>query len=432
MIMPGLRAAAVAIVLAAGLPADSATAEVPWQDAEALRAEASVIQLRFYRTPDPELRRDVGQRLARVQSLWAAGLAEAYASTTPTQAQDIAGAVASFGEAVSAWDPAAVAAARARIWTGLLDGAFQNTMAGLDQGAVEVTAEWLKIREYARASRDTAASIAMREALGGRLAAAEARQVIERELLGIYAGELRRAIAQARTDLAEGYEVQLSGAIARAQGLYCLLADNIAIRIGRGPATAIADTLTRLDGAKLPGAATLDALLAELEDRLISYAPARLSTEELDRRVGLLSRFLSLVPLEYGKGVRDGKITVPFEYFEAGLSRDRAEMLFGDLGYDLAARAPASFERLADILSELKRIIAAKGDGQAVEELAGEGHRLIESVYGAEQGAGGHEAALSLLPDILDELLLVAQAGDWEEAEFKRLEAYALFDPDIE
>lgn len=37
-----------------------------------------------------------------------------------------------------------------------------------------------------------------------------------------------------------------------------------------------------------------------------------------------------------------------------------------------------------------------------------------------------------MLPDLFDEILLVAQAGDWEEAELKRLEAYALFDPDIE
>jgi high-affinity iron transporter len=107
-------------------------------------------------------------------------------------------------------------------------------------------------------------------------------------------------------------------------------------------------------------------------------------------------------------------------------------MLFGDLGYDLAARAPQSFDRFSAILKEMQALIADKGDGARVESLAREAGALVAAAYGADLSQGGYAAALSLLPDVLDEMRLAAEAGDWEEAELKRLEAYALFDPDIE
>ena len=83
-------------------------------------------------------------------------------------------------------------------------------------GEVAAAAGWLNIREYARTSRDTAASIALREALAGRMTPVEARGVIETELLGVYAGDLRKALAEARGHRAAGYGVQLAGALARA------------------------------------------------------------------------------------------------------------------------------------------------------------------------------------------------------------------------
>jgi high-affinity iron transporter len=135
--------------------------------------------------------------------------------------------------------------------------------------------------------------------------------------------------------------------------------------------------------------------------------------------------------VEYEKGVRDGEVTIPFEYFEAGLFRDRAAMLFGDLGSDLAARSPQAFERLGFLLAEMDTVITSRGDKQRIRSLSEEAARIIADVYGASS-EGGYKLSLSMLPDLFDEILLVAQAGDWEEAELKRLEAYALFDPDIE
>lgn len=43
-----------------------------------------------------------------------------------------------------------------------------------------------------------------------------------------------------------------------------------------------------------------------------------------------------------------------------------------------------------------------------------------------------YRVAFQILPGILDELLMLAGAGDYPAAELKRLDAYAFFDPDIE
>ena len=407
----------------------AAAADVPWQDAEALRAESAQIQRRLFRTPDDALRADIAARLEDVRRLWSTRLRAAYEEAAPSRVEAVDAAVAAFAGAVGRWDPEAAASARARIWTGLLDGAFRAALSSLDAGRVEEAIGWLNIREYARTSRDTAASIAMREVRAGRMAPDEARSVIETELLGVYAGELRKAVTEARGHRAAGYAVQLAGSLARAAGLHALLPESLAARLGPQKAGEIAGAFAGLGDPQTPD---LDATLARIETLLATYAPVSLSPTERDRRVQLLVRFLALVPVEYDKGVRDGEIAIPFEYFEAGLFRDRAEMLFGDLGYDLAARSPQAFDRLSAILKEMQALIAQKGDGARVASLAGEAGALVAAAYGTDLSKGGYGAALSLLPDVLDEMLAASAAGDWEEAELKRLEAYALFDPDIE
>jgi high-affinity iron transporter len=411
-----------------GAFAPPCAAAVPWQDAEALRSETAATQRLLFRAPDDLARRDMSARIERVRHLWPGRLQAAYRLGAADAVAPIDAAVDDFAAALSGWNAAAAAAARARLWTALLDGAFDATLTALDEGRSEDASQWLNIREYARTSRDTAATIAMREVLARRLEPAKAREVIEAELLGVYAGELRRSIAESRSHLASGYPVQFAHALARARGLRDLLSDNIAARIGHQQAEAIKAALAEA-GARPSGSA--DPVLARLETSLATYSPTSLSPEDRERRVRLLSRFIGLIPVEYEKGVRDGAVTIPFEYFEAGLFRDRAAMLFGDLGADLAAGSPQAFERLGAILAEMETVIDAKGDEKRVRALSGAATKAIADTYGLSN-EGGYRLALGMLPDLFDEILLVAEPGDWEEAELKRLEAYALFDPDIE
>ncbi|WP_336084050.1 FTR1 family iron permease [Thalassospira sp. CH_XMU1448-2] len=418
------------VIIAAPLSNGFAQPNLAWQDAEELQSTSASLIRMMYRPVDHALEEKAAGKLARIQSLWNDHLAASFEIAVPDQARTVSDALNDYANAVSTWNPAKAASAHADIRTAILHGAFARTVDLLNSGDVETASQWLNIREYARTSRDTAASIAMREALSGRLSPLQTRDIIKTELLGIYASELRRALADARTHLAQNYTVQLAGTIARAQGLHRLLAGNITERLGPQKGTEISNIMTGLRTAS--GGDELETNLQHLQDLFATYAPTSLPQDELERRVRLLARFLNLIPLEYEKGVRDGEITIPFEYFEAQLFRDRAQMIYGDLGHDLSQRHPRSFDRLGTILDEMKYLISSKGNPEQIRNLATEGQEIIADTYGSDTANGGYKASLLLLPDLFDEILLVAQAGDWAEAELKRLEAYAFFDPDIE
>src|SRR5690606_31809215 len=105
-------------------------------------------------------------------------------------------------------------------------------------------------------------------------------------------------IAEARAHLAKGHDIQLAAQLARAGGLYDLLADNIGSRLAPQDARGVADAFARLAAQDRE---QMEAVLAEIERTLATYAPASLSGEDLDRRVRLLARFVGLVPIEYEK-----------------------------------------------------------------------------------------------------------------------------------
>ncbi|HIE56528.1 MAG TPA: hypothetical protein EYP90_15390, partial [Chromatiaceae bacterium] len=79
----------------------------------------------------------------------------------------------------------------------------------------------------------------------------------------------------------------------------------------------------------------------------------------------------------------------------------------------------------------MRPIIAQKGDGKEITRLAAEARRLVEQTFDLEN-TSDYRIAFQLLPEALDQIPPLAQQGDWEGAELKRLEAYAYFDPDIE
>lgn len=424
--------ATVLVALCLSLPQAALSADVPWQAAEAMRTEAARLQRLLFRPREPAQQDLAIHQADQVEHAWRAGLRDAHVAIAPAAAQAVDAAVRDLDLAAANWDAVGLARSRARLWTALTAGALQGVLISLDAGKVDRAAGWLNVRDYARSSRETAASIAMRELRAGRLDTVQARDVIEAELLGAQAGELRRALSEARGHLADNHPVQLAGAVARAGSLRTLLRDNIVLRLGSNADADLARIFMVLMSTPDLGVDQQDRLLAAAERRLAAYAPVSLAKQELSRRAQLFVRLLGLVPVEYEKGVHDGHVIIPFEYFEAKLFRDRAEMLLGDLGADLSAREPETFERLTRALDELRERIEAIDDEREIRRLTDEARDLLLTAYTELTTATGPIVSLSMLADLLDEILLVAAAGDWENVEMKRLEAYALFDQDVE
>lgn len=411
MIRLFLSALSFLLVLSGATLADS-----PSKSAETLRTTLGRLERLAYRSESPERSAALAEELAVATAAWQA--------LAPHLGEGpVAGEMTALAEAVAAGDGAGIARARGRIWAGVQAGAMARGLAALEAGDLLSARDWLLIRDYARAARDTAATLALAEAGSGRLAMAEAARVVRDELLSTYDGELKLALARAGDNLAKGQSQRLAGDIGRAEGLAALLSPQLQAALGpEGLAQLRAD----LDRAGSGDAASL----ARAAEALASWSAVALPEAERDRRALLLHRYLGMVWIEYKDGVRDGKVKVALEYHEAALFRDRAAMLFADLRPALADEATVA--RLETLLTDLKTLHAAKADPAVLRELTDEAQELVTAAFGAATTAGGYAAAVELLPAALDEMLRAAGAGDWVTAEAKRIEAYSWFDPDIE
>lgn len=389
-----------------------ARAEAPWTVAGTLRDEAARIDRLLYRAESDARDKDIAMRLSRMQA--------ALAASDPAFGTSVGAALHDLAQAAEAGKGGDTARARQRLWSALTGEARDQTLAAIAAGDASQAARWLTIRDFPRASGETAASLAVQALSRGEMTPAEARTVVEAELLGVAASELRLALTAGAEDAAAGRMTQYAGDLGRIAGLVGFLRPNLTDRLG-------AEAMRAFD-ADLARASTEPAALAGLARMISGYAPVRLPPDEALRRARLFRRFTALVWQEYRDGVRHGEISQPVEYHEARLFRDRAAMLWGDLIPQMPDTAAT--ERLSGLMAALQAEIAVRGDG--VEPLVAEALALIDATFGAEVTQGGYQAALDALPAALDELALMARSGDWAGAELKRLEAYSWFDPDIE
>ena len=391
-------------------------AETPWAAAEAIRTETGRIERLLYRAPAPAHEQEIKERLARMAGAWGAVAGE----FAPENAAAVADALAEHAARANAGDAPATARARQRLWAQLLIAARVRLLDAIAANEPRAASNWLTIRDYARASGDTAAVLAVQALGAGTLAPDAARATVEAELLTVAASELRLALARAGKDAAEGHATQYAGEIGRIEGMVVYLEESLAAHLGTEGMTALSDDIAR--------AADDPEALGSIETRLQGFAPVAIAPEELTRRARLLRRFTAMVWEEYGAGVRGGEIRQPMEYNEALMFRDRAAMILGDLAPQMAD--PEKSARIAALLAEADRLMKARADG--VEPVIADALAQIDAAFGTGAQDGGVAVAFDALDAALEELRLIAHAGDWDEAELKRLEAYSWFDPDIE
>ena len=183
----------------------------------------------------------------------------------------------------------------------------------------------------------------------------KAAATVRRDLLDTYDSRLRTALAGLRDADEQGFTATRAEMGALALGYWQIVAP--AYRAQHGAAAERRrDARPRALGGcvgswKRPRVA---APLSRVEHALAGFRAAPLSDEEIVRRAGQLDRFLRLVPIEYGRGVKDGRVTLEFEIQEAVTFRDGAAAAFHDLEPSLAARpTPPPPRRLGAGLDEL-------------------------------------------------------------------------------
>lgn len=346
-------------------------------------------------------------------------------------------AIADAEQAVARGDEAGLVAARAAVWTTILRTSFAEATRAAARGQAAVARSWLLVREFrppTRFSRAAAdATLALDELSAGSIRPGKAAATVRRDLLDTYDARLRTSFAALRDADDRGFGSTRAEMGALALGYWRILAPVYRAQRGARAAEAMTRSFELLAAAALSGKGVAPPL-SQIERTLAGFRAAPLSDEELARRAGQLERFLRLVPIEYGRGVKDGRVTLEFEIQEAITFRDGAAAAFHDVQPTLVARDPAASRQLEAQLGRLGVALADAGRGgtvaspddvRATTDLALD---LVSVLYPDSWKEAAKTADFDVISVTLDRLQAAAAVGDWKQAESARLEAYGIFE----
>jgi high-affinity iron transporter len=419
-------------VLLIGAPQLHAQQPVPAQAAETVRA--ALVQAQLAMADDPQ---SAAAHLTTAQTVYAEALAAPLRRDAAAADARIRAGLAQAEQALTAADGPAFAAARAQIWTALLSGGYQVVAAALNADDAATAQRWLPVREFRHATRfsrpNADATRAVQGVLRGESDATTALLAVHADLLDTYQARLTEALALLRSADAQGFAQRRAEAAALAEGYVAMLAPAYAEQRG---VAALAELETAL--AALRRAAVDDAdiapILEQVETHLSGFRAAPLSPAELARRTGQMLRFLSLVPVEYARGVRNGQVTIDLEIREAITFHAGASAAFADLRDQLEQRDRATTERIADQFAAIDAILAAAGARSAVadpdevtqrsEALLSELRTLLPPEWQLQDGG----ADFDVVRTALDQMEQAVRAGEYALAESARLEAYAIME----
>ena len=341
--------------------------------------------------------------------------------------------------AVAGGDDVELAAARASLQTAVLGAAYRRVLTSLERGRVAEAERWLLVREFrppTRFSRPAAdATLAVDSLAEGRGSPKAALAAVRADYLDTYQARLRSALETADEAHERGFPSRLAAESALARGYFGVLEQSF--RRQRGNA-ASQRARAEFDGLVVAALARDSAGYSRareaIERALEGFRAAPLTRDEEIRRAGQFLRFLGLVPIEYGRGVADGQVTLAFEIQEAVTFRDGAAQAFADLESVLAKRDVGAVRRIEELVAGVGEDLAAASRGgavapeEAVETRTNEALELAEGIFPEEWRDAGATADFDVIRTSLDRVVGAVRAGEYGKAEQARLEAYAFFE----
>ena len=416
----GVAVLAAATALLAPVAA-AGPAPPPWRSADATGQELFAAQTELI----------VGD-----QDRAAAHIARAARAGRALRLPGLGQAMAEARRAVAGGDEDALARVRGAVRAAVFAGSYERTLAAAHRGDVATARGWLLVRDFRTATRftrpDAAATKAVAELGGGRISRAAAHQAVRKDLLDAYQSRQRELLADADGALERGFKARRGEAAAQAAGYWPILRDRYV------------DDRSEADAARLDAAfaalARGDAASYRRARPLISrgmdgFVAAPFTAKESARRAQQLLRFLALVPVEYGRGVKGTRVTLDFEIQEAIAFRTGAGASLTDLQDQLAKRDPrltkaveADLERLRGVVEEAGRKSEGVAPPADVEAIAARAEDNLKRVMPDEWEAKTDESDYDLIAITLDRMESAIGAGQYGQAEQARLEAYAFFE----
>lgn len=350
------------------------------------------------------------------------------AGLEPAAHTRIQNALGRAAQAVQGGDEATFAAAKAQVWTALLGAGLELTTEAIEAGDARTASAWLALREFRQATRfsrpDADATLALRRWQAGE-SHEQPLEVVRADLLDTYGARLDETLADVAAAREQGFAVRAAEAAALAQGYFAILTPSF--REQRG-AAALGEAQTAF--SRLAQGDAVEPVRAVLA----GFRAAPLSEGEQGRRAGQLLRFLSLVPVEYARGVRGGVVTVDLEVREAISFQEAATAAFTDLKNDLSERDAAATDRAAELFAGLtktldaasRRAVVAEPDAvrASVETLTGTLRDTMPGAWLRQNSA----ADFDVIEAALSQLEAAVATGAYAQAEGARIEAYAILE----
>jgi high-affinity iron transporter len=357
----------------------------------------------------------------------------------PTAGVDIQAALDAAATAVGEGDGVALAIARAAMWTAVLRGSYAETMKAVSAGQADQAGSWLLLRDFRPTTRFSRpgidSTLAIRTLAAGELSPADAAATVNADLLDTFQGQVDASLSAIDSAIDDEFRLSQAEAAGMAQGYWTILADSYEKQRGPGARHQADAAFAELTAAVQAGdSARTSAARAGVDAVMQGFRAAPLSEEEQARRGGQLLRFLSLIPVEYGRGVKQGQVVIDLEIQEAQAFLDGARASFSDLRPILDQQDPAVAASVEARLDQLDQDLrsAAKHENVAelgtIRETVQAASNDLESILPEAWTRAGGEADFDVIASILDQMEAAVAAGQYSQAGASRIEAYAIFE----
>ena len=397
----------------------------PPQAAEAIRSDLLQAQLALSREPASAQR-----QVADIQRQYAALLAPQLAAAAPATEARASAALVALAQATEA---PRFAAARAQLWTALLDGSYQVVLGALAQGDLTTAKAWLPLREYRQANRvarpGADATLALVGLANNTLERGAAAAAVRADLLDAYQARLGAALADLALSQQQGYAARSAESAALAEGYFAIIAGAYAEQHGVAAQAQASQRFADLTAAAIGGdSAALSAGVAQLSHDLAGFRAVPLSPAEQINRAGKVLRYVSLIGPNYGRGVRDGQVTNQIEVEEARTFRDAAAEAFADLQSALPDRGVPGVAAFQNDLATLQQQIDGLAEPQLVQQTADGAEATFKQIVPAEWLQTNPSADFDAMRELLVQVEKAVAAKQYPQAESARLDAYAILD----
>jgi high-affinity iron transporter len=376
-------------------------------------------------------------KLQQARDEYDAALAATFSANAPAAHARVVAGFDLAEQAAQANRAPEYAAARSQLWTALLDGSRIVVESAITDGDAAKAQAWLPLREFRRSTRfarpNADATLALEALANGTAKPEVALQATHADLLDTYQARLNTALADLAAADARDFASRRAEAAALANGYFAILAPAFKEQRGEAQLAGVQARFDDLLAAALEGG-NVPAAIARVDDALRGFRAAPLSEAEQARRAGQMLRYIKLVPIEYGRGIRNGQVAIDLEIREATTFRDGAQAAFNDLRSAFEARDAAKSEQAAQLFSALETNIADASEGRAVaspDDVRAKSDQLIgllTELVPAEWAKQDSAADFDVVATALDQMELAVAQGEYELAESARIEAYAILE----